>query len=180
MVPRVHDLRHGKWSAMRSLQVLLVEDSRSDVRLICEAMIEIAIPIEMIVARDGVEAMDFLHRSELGEDARPDLIILDLNLPRKNGHEVLAEVKSSPGLKLIPVLVMTSSQSDEDVSQAYRLNANCYITKPSDLTEYLNVVRSIEEFWFSTATLPGSLSHGMTRGASPRYTTGVPVFERTA
>ena len=139
---------------LRSLNILLVEDSPSDVRLIREALKESPIPVQVMVARDGVEAMDCLRQGELGLAMRPDLILLDLNLPRKNGREVLAEVKGSPNLRQIPVLVMTSSRSDEDIEQAYALNANCYITKPSDLEDYVNVVRSIENFWFLTATLP--------------------------
>ena len=102
--------------------------------------------------------MEYLHSSEHDPVSRPDLVLLDLNLPRKNGREVLAELKSAPGLKQIPVLVMTSSRADEDVSQAYALNANCYITKPANLNEYIEVVRAIETFWFMTATLPGGRS----------------------
>jgi CheY-like chemotaxis protein len=146
---------------MRSLRILLVEDSPSDVRLIREALKETPLPVQITVARDGVEATDYLHQSETGLTTRPDLILLDLNLPRKNGREVLAEVKASPKLKQIPVLVMTSSRADEDVSQAYALNANCYITKPGDLREYVHVVRAIENFWFLTATLPDTFSGPM-------------------
>lgn len=138
----------------------MVEDSPSDVRLIKEAFKEDGISVQMMVARDGVEAMDILHRSERGLVPRPDLLVLDLNLPRKNGREVLAEVKSSPALKQIPVLVMTSSQADEDIAQCYALNANCYITKPTDLLEYRSVVRAIEEFWFFTVTLPSAFPEG--------------------
>lgn len=141
---------------MKSLRLLVVEDSPSDIRLIKEALKETGAPVQMAVAQDGVEAMEYLHNSELGLVSRPDLILLDLNLPRMNGREVLAQVKGSATLRQIPVLVMTSSRADEDISQCYSLNANCYITKPSDLVEYLNVVRTIEEFWFFTATLPDS------------------------
>ncbi len=141
---------------MKRLEILLVEDSPSDVRLIQEALKETPANVHITLARDGVEAMEHLRRSELGSVTRPDLVLLDLNLPRKNGREVLAEIKSSPALKSIPVLVMTSSRADEDVSDAYSLNANCYITKPSDLNEYVSVVRAIEGFWFLTATLPES------------------------
>jgi len=141
------------------LKILLVEDSPSDVRLVREAIKESAICVQITVAHDGVEAMDYLHQAELGLAVRPDLVILDLNLPRKNGREVLAEVKASPSFRQIPVLVMTSSRSDEDIQQAYALNANCYITKPTDLQEYVNVVQSIENFWFLTATLPDEYSH---------------------
>jgi len=138
----------------------VVEDSPSDVRLIREALKETSVPVHITVTRDGVEALDYLRQSDMGRVARPDLILLDLNLPRKNGREVLVEVKSSPTLKPIPVLVMTSSKADEDVAQAYMLNANCYITKPADLREYVDVVRSIEEFWFLTATLPSPMFIG--------------------
>jgi chemotaxis family two-component system response regulator Rcp1 len=141
------------------LKILLVEDSPSDVRLIREALKESPLPVQVALARDGVEAMEYLRQSELGLTMRPDLVLLDLNLPRKNGREVLAEIKGSPNLRQIPVLVMTSSRSEDDVEQAYALNANCYITKPSDLDEYVNVVRSIENFWFLTATLPDAFRH---------------------
>ncbi|MBV8897410.1 MAG: response regulator [Acidobacteriaceae bacterium] len=139
---------------MRSLRVLLVEDSPSDVRLIREALKGATVPVQIMLARDGVEAIEHLEQSEVGQAQRPDLILLDLNLPRKNGKEVLAEIKASPTLKQIPVLVMTSSRSDEDIAQVYSLSANCYITKPGDLHEYVHVVRVIEDFWFLTATLP--------------------------
>jgi two-component system, chemotaxis family, response regulator Rcp1 len=139
---------------MHSLRILLVEDSPSDVRLVREALKQAPLEVEITLARDGVEAMEHLHKSEAGLVNRPDIILLDLNLPRKNGREVLAEVKASPKLKQIPVLVMTSSKADEDITQAYNLNANCYITKPSDLQDYVDVVNSIENFWFRTATLP--------------------------
>lgn len=139
---------------MELLNILLIEDSPSDVRLVREALKENSVRVQMTVARDGVEAMDYLHQVERGTAERPDLVLLDLNLPRKNGREVLAEVKGSPELRQIPVLVMTSSRSDEDIQQAYNLNCNCYITKPSDLNEYVKVVRAIEDFWFATATLP--------------------------
>jgi two-component system, chemotaxis family, response regulator Rcp1 len=141
-------------SRIRPLRMLVVEDSPSDVRLIQEALKDTGLPVDVVVAKDGVEAMDMLHRVEMGGHERPDLVLLDLNLPRKNGREVLSEIKSSEVLKLIPVLVMTSSRADEDVNQAYTLNANCYITKPGDLTEYLSVIRAIEDFWFFTAKLP--------------------------
>jgi two-component system, chemotaxis family, response regulator Rcp1 len=139
---------------MRSLRILLVDDSPSDVRLIREALKDASVPVQITVARDGIEATEYLRQSETGEALRPDLVLLDLNLPRKNGKEVLAEIKASPNLKQIPVLVMTSSRADEDIAQAYSLSANCYITKPADLQEYVHVVRAIEDFWFLTATLP--------------------------
>jgi chemotaxis family two-component system response regulator Rcp1 len=151
---------------MRSLKILLVEDSPSDVRLIREALKDARVPVQIMVARDGVEATEHLKQSEQGQAVRPDLVLLDLNLPRKDGKEVLAEVKSSPSLKQIPVLVMTSSHSDDDIAEAYSLNANCYITKPGDLQEYVHVVRAIEDFWFLTATLPdSSYRHAMSAPA---------------
>jgi len=139
---------------MKAMQLLLVEDSASDIRLVKEALKATGVPVQMTIMRDGVEALDHLCKVSLGLVTRPDIILLDLNLPRKNGREVLSEVKSSPNLKQIPVLVMTSSQSDEDVNQCYALNANCYITKPGDLENYIDVVRAIEDFWFFTARLP--------------------------
>jgi two-component system, chemotaxis family, response regulator Rcp1 len=149
-------LNHGVPGSLnlRSLKILVVEDSASDVRLIREALKESPIAVQVIVAHDGVEAMDYMHQAELGLAVLPDMVLLDLNLPRKNGREVLAEIKGSPHMRQIPVLVMTSSHSDEDIDEVYSLNANCYITKPGDLDEYVNVVRSIENFWFLTATLP--------------------------
>lgn len=144
---------------MRHLEILLVEDSPSDVRLIWEALKETPANLQITLKEDGIEAMDYLRNSVSGAAPRPDLVLLDLNLPRKNGREVLAEIKTSPQLRNIPVLVMTSSHADEDISDAYSLNANCYITKPSDLGEYMNVVRAIEGFWFLTATLPEGRQH---------------------
>ena len=139
---------------MKPVKMLLVEDSPADVRLVREALKETGVPVDMVVARDGVEATDYLHQAESGRAVRPELILLDLNLPKKNGREVLVDIKNSPDLKQIPVLVMTSSKAEDDINEAYMLNANCYITKPADLTEYLEVIRAIEEFWFFTAKLP--------------------------
>lgn len=146
----------GKLVNMKPVEILLVEDSPADVRLIREALKDTPVPVTLTVAQDGVEAMEILLSIAEGRGTRPDLVLLDLNLPRKNGREVLAEVKTSPALKQIPVLVMTSSRADEDVAAAYALNANCYIAKPCELNDYVSVVRAIEEFWFVTATLPDS------------------------
>ena len=148
---------------MKNLRMLLVEDCPSDVRLVREALKVTPVTVDLAVVFDGVEAMEYLHRSESGLCDRPDLILLDLNLPRKNGREVLSEVKASQTLKQIPVIVMTSSKADEDVSQAYSLNANSYITKPNDLDDYVSVVRAIEEFWFLTATLPDAFCVSATK-----------------
>ena len=155
---------------MRPLRILLVEDSPSDVRLIREALKDAKVPVQIAVARDGVDAIEYLRQSETGQTVRPDMVLLDLNLPRKNGKEVLAEIKAAPGLKQIPVLVMTSSRSEEDVCEAYELNANCYITKPGDLQEYVHVVRAIEDFWFLTATLPDTFRYpGSPQTFRPAY-----------
>ncbi|HEX4229921.1 MAG TPA: response regulator [Bryobacteraceae bacterium] len=139
---------------MKKVEILLVEDSPGDVRLIREATKETAPGIQITVAKDGVEAMDHLVSCIGGKSRWPDLILLDLNLPRKNGREVLAEVKGDPRLRQIPVVVMTSSQSDDDIATAYGLNANCFVTKPHELGQYIGIVQAIEDFWFGTAQLP--------------------------
>jgi chemotaxis family two-component system response regulator Rcp1 len=139
---------------VKLFRILLVEDSPSDVRLMREALNATSLPVHVTLARDGVEAIDLLRQADLGLASLPDLVLLDLNLPRKNGREVLAEIKASPNWRHLPVLVMTSSRADEDIQQAYNLNANSYITKPDDLEGYEHVVRAIEDFWFLTATLP--------------------------
>ncbi len=140
----------------KPVQLLLIEDNPGDVRLTREALKNSEINVHLSVARDGVEAMDFLRRSGRFADApKPDLVLLDLNLPRKNGREVLSEIKSDPELKRIPVLIMTTSRAEQDVNRAYHLNANCYITKPMDLDEFLRIVKAIEDFWLKTVTLPG-------------------------
>ena len=141
----------------RPVELLLVEDNPGDVRLTQEALKEGTLEVNLSVARDGVEAIDFLrHRAPFTNAPLPDLILLDLNLPRKNGREVLSEIKSDPLLRRIPVLVMTTSRADQDIQKAYSLNANCYITKPMDLDEFLRIVKSIEDFWLRTVTLPRS------------------------
>jgi CheY-like chemotaxis protein len=142
-------------STYRPVELLLVEDNPGDVRLTEEALKEATMPVHLSVARDGVEALDFLyHRAPFEDAPSPDLIMLDLNLPRKNGREVLSEIKNDPDLRRIPVLVMTTSRADQDIQKAYSLNANCYITKPMDLDEFLRIVVSIEDFWLKTVTLP--------------------------
>jgi chemotaxis family two-component system response regulator Rcp1 len=135
--------------------ILLVEDSPGDVRLTREAFKDAKVYISMHVASDGAEAMAFLNRE--GEHAnapRPDLILLDLNLPKKDGREVLAEVKENPSLKSIPVVVLTTSASEADILRSYRLHANCYITKPVGLEGFLEVVKSIDDFWLTVVRLP--------------------------
>jgi two-component system, chemotaxis family, response regulator Rcp1 len=136
-------------------EVLLVEDSPGDVRLTREAFKDAKVHINLNVASDGAEAMDFLNREGKHSDVpRPDLILLDLNLPKKDGREVLDEIKQSPVLKSIPVVILTTSASDEDILRSYRLHANCYITKPVGLDGFLEVVKSIDTFWLSVVKLP--------------------------
>jgi CheY-like chemotaxis protein len=137
------------------VEILLVEDNPGDVRLAREALAEGKFVNTLNVASDGVEAMDFLRRKGKHAKApRPDLIILDLNLPRKDGREVLAEIKGDDDLKRIPVVVLTVSKAEEDILKSYDLHANCFISKPIDMTQFVKVVRSVEEFWFSIVKLP--------------------------
>ncbi len=141
-------------SAPRAVEILLVEDSPSDTELTVEALKEAKIQNHLSIVEDGVDAMDFLRRrGRFAGAPRPDFIMLDLNLPRKDGREVLAEMKSDPDLKAIPVVVLTTSSAEQDVHRAYQLDANCYITKPVDFDQFLNVVRSIESFWLLIVTL---------------------------
>jgi chemotaxis family two-component system response regulator Rcp1 len=138
-----------------AFQILLVEDSPGDVRLTREAFKDAKMHINLHVAADGEEAMVFLKREgDSGNAPRPDLILLDLNLPKKDGREVLEEIKGDPTLKSIPVVILTTSASEEDILRSYRLHANCYITKPVDLEGFLKVVKSIDNFWLSIVTLP--------------------------
>jgi len=139
----------------RPIQVLLVEDNPADVRLTRDALSEGKVVNELSVVTDGVEALRYLRREgSYAAAPRPDLVLLDLNLPRKSGREVLQEIKADPELRRIPVMVLTTSKADEDLDRAYSLHANCYIRKPVDLDEFLEVVRSIEHFWFTIVTLP--------------------------
>jgi two-component system, chemotaxis family, response regulator Rcp1 len=137
------------------IEVLLVEDSPGDVRLTREAFKDAKLRINLHVASDGVEAMAFLKREGKHADVpRPDLILLDLNLPKKDGREVLGEIKGTPALQSIPVFILTTSESEVDILGSYRLHANCYITKPVSLDGFLAVVRSIDSFWLSVVKLP--------------------------
>jgi two-component system, chemotaxis family, response regulator Rcp1 len=137
------------------IEVLLVEDSIGDIRLTREAFKDAKVHINLHVAADGAEAMAFLKREGQHADAaRPDLILLDLNLPKKDGREVLREIKESPTLGIIPVVILTTSASEADILRTYQLHANCYITKPVDLEGFLKVVRSIDSFWLSVVKLP--------------------------
>ncbi len=140
---------------MKPIEILLVEDSPTDVLLAQEALEHAKVLNKLHVASDGVEAMEFLQRQGRFADAtRPDLILLDLNLPRKDGREVLAEIKADDALKRIPVVVLTTSKAEEDIFKAYGLHANCYVTKPVDFERFSDVVRAIETFWFTVVSLP--------------------------
>ena len=139
----------------RPAEILLVEDSLGDIRLTQEAVKEGKVRNKLHVVEDGVEAMAFLRQEgQYAEAVRPDLIMLDLNLPKKNGREVLTEIKGDESLKRIPVVVLTISKDENDVIEAYNLSGNCYITKPVDLKQFLKVVRAIEDFWLTVVTLP--------------------------
>ena len=142
----------------RPVEILLVEDSPSDADLTVEALKEAKVRNNLSLVEDGVLALEFLRRQGKYSNApRPDLIMLDLNLPRKDGREVLAEIKSDESLMTIPVVVLTTSRAEQDVLQAYKHHANCYITKPVDFEQFLKVVRSIESFWLMLVTLPRPL-----------------------
>ncbi|MFE4107949.1 response regulator [Almyronema epifaneia] len=138
--------------------IFLIEDNRGDIRLIQEALKSTSLQCQVVVARDGIEAMEYLRQD--GDHAgavRPDLILLDLNLPRKDGREVLAEIKTDPALKHIPIIVLTTSRNEEDIFKSYDLHVNCYISKSRNLAQLFKIVRGIEEFWLETATLPPDL-----------------------
>ena len=142
-------------SAAKPIEILLIEDSPSDVALTVEALQAGKIANNLNRVADGVEAIDYLRqRGKYAKALRPDLIMLDLNLPRKDGRDVLRELKTDPSLKLIPIIVLTTSRADKDVLQSYELNANCYITKPVDFEHFIEVVKSIENFWLTVVTLP--------------------------
>ena len=136
------------------IKILMVEDNPGDVRLAQEALKDSKVSNTLHVVEDGVEALDFLYRRDrYGEAPRPDLILLDLNLPKKNGREVLEEIKQDAHLKTIPVVILTTSKAEEDVLRAYSLHANCYITKPVDFKQFIKMVRTIEDFWITIVTL---------------------------
>ena len=138
-----------------SIDILLVEDNPGDVRLTREALKDSKIQNRLYVAEDGVEAMRFLrHHDEYSNAPRPDIILLDLNLPRMHGSEVLREIKADDELRTIPVVVLTTSDDEHDVLAAYDLQANCYITKPVDMIRFIQIVKTIEDFWFTIVKLP--------------------------
>ena len=138
-----------------AIQILLVEDSPGDVRLTQEVLRDARIANELHVVGDGEQAMAFLRREgELADRPRPDLVMLDLNLPRKDGREVLSEIRADPELERVPVIVLTTSEAEKDILRSYELAADAYITKPIDLSEFIAVVRSIETFWLSIVRVP--------------------------
>ncbi|MGB9624404.1 MAG: response regulator [Phycisphaerae bacterium] len=144
----------SRFAAM-PIEILLIEDSVADVRLTMEALKEAKVVNRLSVVDDGVKAIDFLYRRGAYADApMPDLILLDLNLPRKDGREVLAEIKADANLRRIPVVVLTTSHAEEDILRAYDLHANCYITKPVDFNQFMVVVQTIEDFWLTVVKLP--------------------------
>lgn len=140
---------------MRLVEILLVEDNPGDARLATEALKDAKVKNNLHWVKDGVEAMAFLRREGKYADApHPDVILLDLNLPRKDGREVLAEIKQDEGLRRIPVVILTVSNAEEDIIKTYNLHANCYIRKPVDLDQFIEVVKSIDYFWLTIVTLP--------------------------
>ena len=148
-------------TAGRPIEILLVEDSATDVLLAEEALEQAKMRNNLHVVKDGVEAMAFLRKEGKYADVpRPDLMLLDLNMPRKDGREVLVEVKADANFNQIPVVLLTTSQAQEDVDRAYDLHANCYISKPVDFEQFTNVVRAIDQFWFTVVTLPTGENDG--------------------
>jgi two-component system response regulator len=139
----------------RAVEILLVEDDAGDIDLTEEALEESKIQVNLNVVRDGAEAIAYLRREgKYANTTRPDLILLDLNLPRKDGREVLQDIKSDENLKLIPVVVLTTSDADEDIFKSYNLGANCYVSKPLGIEEFIKIVMSIQDFWFTIVKLP--------------------------
>jgi CheY-like chemotaxis protein len=143
---------------LRPIEILLVEDNAADAQLIERAFRTARMPIHLCVVEDGFQALDYLYRKEGFQDSvRPDLIMLDLNLPGRDGHQVLRDLKDDPDLKEVPVLIYSGSAAQKDVRLAYRLGGNCYIRKPVELDEFFGVVASIERFWLGTALLPSTV-----------------------
>ncbi|WP_414468322.1 response regulator [Methanobacterium sp. ACI-7] len=147
---------HRKRSAL--IEILLVEDNPGDIDLILEVLEQSKIRNRVFIAEDGEEAMDILHkRGKFADSPRPDLILLDLNLPRKDGREVLQEIKSDSSLRRIPVVVLTTSKAEEDILKSYDLHANSYITKPVDIDQFIKVIKIFEDFWLDIVKLPGEV-----------------------
>jgi CheY-like chemotaxis protein len=148
--------RNMDFSSTRPIEILLVEDNPGDVRLTVEVFKEARIRNNLRVVMDGIEAMAFLRQEgKYAQVIRPDIILLDLNLPKKDGREVLAEIKSDPILRRIPVVALTTSKAEEDILKSYDLHVNCYIVKPVDFDQFMGVVTSIEDFWLTIVKLPG-------------------------
>jgi len=148
----------SEYTAMIPVEILLVEDNPGDARLAQEALKDSKMKNNLYIVYDGIDAMNFLRKAGKYSDAvTPDLVLLDLNLPLKNGKEVLEEIKSDDDLKRIPVVILTTSKSEEDILKSYNLHANCFITKPIDLSQFIKVIKSIESFWLSIVKLPPKL-----------------------
>lgn len=140
---------------LQPIEILLVEDNPGDVRLTQEALKEAKVHTNLNVVEDGVEALQYVHNETSYADAeRPDLILLDLNLPRMDGRQVLEELKQDPALRQIPVVILTTSEAEQDILKSYDLHANCYITKPVDLHQFMRVVQTLEDFWFTIVRFP--------------------------
>ena len=143
---------------LRPIEILLVDDNPGDIRLTQEALKESKVLNNIHIVEDGLEALEFLRKEGRFKNViTPDIILLDLNLPKRNGREVLAEIKNDDFLKKIPVVILTISRAEEDILKSYRLHANCYITKPVDMDQFIKIVRSIENFWFSIVKLPPNI-----------------------
>ena len=142
---------------MKAIEILLVEDSLGDARLTLEALRENKVLNHMHHVNDGIEAMEYLHKQgQYAEASRPDLILLDLNMPKMDGREVLQKIKQDPNLKRIPVVILTTSKAEEDIMKSYDLNANCYISKPVDLDQFMEVIKSIKNFWLTVVEFPNT------------------------
>jgi CheY-like chemotaxis protein len=143
---------------LRPIEILLVDDNPGDIRLTQEALKESKVLNNMHTVEDGMEALEFLRKEGRFKDViTPDIILLDLNLPKRNGREVLSEIKNDDVLKKIPVVILTISRAEEDILKSYALHANCYITKPVDMDQFIKIVRSIEDFWFTIVRLPPNI-----------------------
>ena len=140
------------------IEILLCEDNIGDQRLTIEAFRDSKVCNKLNIAGDGIEALEFLHKKgKYANASTPDLILLDLNMPRKDGREVLAEIKADENLKRIPVVILTTSQAEADILKTYNLNANCYVTKPVDLDQFFRMIKSLEDFWFTIVKLPSKV-----------------------
>jgi CheY-like chemotaxis protein len=157
-------------NGLKPIEILLVEDNIGDIRLTEEALKESNLIVNLSIARDGMEAMEFLRGEGTHADApAPDLILLDLNLPRKDGREVLQEIKNDADLKRIPVVVLTTSQAESDIIATYGFHANCYINKPVDMDQFIKIVKLLEEFWFTIVKLPPRECNGHAGPVPPNY-----------